>query len=158
MHDFQKSLKVGSDHEKKFLKYHSNILVKNVGRECDFFTLYDHSRVELKSDTHDMKTTSNFFFEHYSVLEKSKLGGPWQSYSHNVKFFVYFFPKNETYFVFYLPNLISVLNVIEKSLAKIHIRNVGYTTTGFKIRREDLKPIYTEHKLREENKVWTFKK
>ena len=156
-HCFQKSLKRGQRGEKLFLEHHVGLLKPTDGRKGDFVTVFDGSAVELKSDNYDMRDTEYFFFEDYSDLHKGKVGGPWQSLENNVKFFVYFFPKNNTFFVFQTRLLVAALNLVRPKISKIHIRNKGWITQGFKILRVDLYPIMSEHKLKDKKHLWMYR-
>lgn len=158
VHDFQASLKKGKASELRFSKAHIGLLVPAVGYKFDFVTTFDNSPVELKSDSYDLKKSPNFFFERWSCIDKKKPGGPWQSLANGVKWFVYYYPSHDKFFVFELRLLVAALNVIEKYSKKITVFNRGWSSQGFLVLRNDLAPLMTEHTLKERNKVWTMRK
>ena len=100
-------------------------------------------KVELKSDTYPMEKTANFFMERWSVIEQDKPGGPWQSLEKGADTFIYLFANSNTYFQFLdLPALVDRLDVLTKDSDLVRIKNVRWTTGGFKVRRDDLKDLY----------------
>ncbi len=94
-----------------------------------------------------MRKTSNFFMEYMSDALKGKFGGPYQSREHGVKWYVYMYPANRTYFIFEVDKLIEALDPIIKKLTPVEINNRSWVTLGFKIPRELLKHVYIERKF-----------
>lgn len=131
---FEDSLKVGKQGEREFHSLNPDLVAAD-GFNYDF-KMKNGKKIELKSDYYDMEKTENFFIERYSYGNKS--GGPWQSLEKGVDFYIYFFPKNKTAFLFKTEEMVSVLDSIcdEKNL--ISIGNDGYVTRGYKINRKQL--------------------
>jgi hypothetical protein len=149
---FAEQLSIGSEGEAALQKmWHGPKLTKHPKRAYDFDG-GDGSKVEVKTDTYDMSKTTNFFIERWSVEQQQKPGSVWQSLEKGVTVFVYFFKKNNTYFVFdNLPLLQATLEVyIEKCKPPpMRILNKGYNALGFKVPRAMLAGLYVEYYLPE---------
>ncbi len=117
-------------------------LVPTDGRSGDF-VLPDGSKVEAKSDQYDHDKTVNFFFEHYSDINKGKLGGPFQALQHGCSYFVYYFGSHNIAYVF---DLVDLLKQIEEYIKfynprPIEVHNVRWTTLGYAMNRKFFKPL-----------------
>ncbi len=140
MHSFKASLAKGKSGE-ALLQSLWPELVPTDGRSGDF--MLGDSKVEVKSDSYNMDKTPNFFIERYSNNTKKSDGSVWQALKHECMIFVYFYPKNNTAFVFYdIVQLMNTLDSIIPDLEPIFIRNPGYYTVGYKVPRELLKDLY----------------
>lgn len=131
IHDFSKSLEWGQAGEIEFIKLWPELTREN-GREYDFI-LPNGETVELKTDNYDMQRTENFFMERWSSWADKKPGGVWQS---KATYFVYYFIKNQTAFVFDTIKLRHYLDT--QKYGGIQIKNKGWTTVGFKVPRKEL--------------------
>jgi hypothetical protein len=127
--------------------YHEPLILADTLR-YDFKRVKDGKKLELKTDDWDHNKTENFFFERYSVWEKESPGGPWQSRKHSVDLFVYYFARNQVYYEFSdVKKLCKELERIvrREKLGLVMIRNNGYNTAGYKVKREwvlDLCDVY----------------
>lgn len=116
----------------------------------DFKVVSTGEKLELKTDDWDHEETPNFFFERFSVWEKQSPGGPWQSRRKRVDVFVYYFARNGIYYEFRdIKKLCKVLDRIirQEKLGMILIKNQGYRTGGYKIRRDLLEELYEVYEV-----------
>ena len=138
---FQKQLKIGDKGEKFFLKCYKNRGAKKVKIRDYDITIDDEQKVELKSDQYRMDETENFFFERYGNDNNMTNGGPWSALDNNVKYFVYCFVYDKTFFWFETNKLCEFLdNEIENHKPK-RIRNNGWASIGFAIPREKVQHL-----------------
>lgn len=138
--DFDTQLEIGNNGESDFQRYYRALgPVKSLDRSIDFI-LKDGQTVELKTDTYDMRNTPNFFMEMFGDIVESKIGGPWRAMQDDVDFFVYYFPKNRTFFWFRTSTLCKHLDSIiaRGQLNPKEIRNKGWSARGYAIPRQDL--------------------
>lgn len=136
MHNFKKSLKKGQDAEAEFLLKYPN-LVRTDGRKHDYLNSKGE-KVELKSDSYSLDQTENFFMEIVSVKEKLKIGGPFQSLSNGVDYYVYQFASDNAVFIFKTSELCAKLLLIADVRKQRDVLNKDYKTTGILIKRTDL--------------------
>lgn len=113
--------------------------VKTDGRVEDF--ILNGEKIELKCDSFSMSKTPNFFYEYYGNQEKKKIGGPWRTAQDNIKYFVYLYLHDKTFFWFNSATLVAFLNEHIKKLKPKYVKNKGYVTTGFVVNREDVKHL-----------------
>jgi hypothetical protein len=145
--DFKDQLKVGNKGESSFLScYESLGAKKSQNREYDFYlTSGEHkdAKVELKTDTYDMKDTRNFFMEILGSTADGKLGGPWRAMQDGVDFFVYYYIRNGTFFWFRTDALCYFLDDLVASghLLPREIKNKGWVTRGYIVPRDKLETI-----------------
>jgi hypothetical protein len=141
--DWQEQLNVGDVGEKDFVKYYSELKpIKSKDLSVDFWIKNGWS-VELKTDTYDMNRTPNFFMELYGDITTKKLGGPWRASRDCLNLFCYYFKTNKTFF-WYEPKMLTsaVDEIIQRNrLTTVEIPNKGWTSEGYKIRRDDLNSI-----------------
>lgn len=140
--DFDKQLSIGNRGEDDFCKYYPQLHpVKSKDRAFDFNT--DHGTIEVKSDSYDLNNTPNFFMEIFGNISDAKMGGPWRSFQDGVDFFVYYFPKNKTFFWFEPPSLCRKLDtlVAGQGLNPKEIQNKGWVTRGYAVPREWLMDV-----------------
>jgi hypothetical protein len=141
--DFDEQLNVGNDGESVFAKHYARLKpVKSTDRKIDFI-LGDGRSVELKTDTYDMEKTPNFFMEIFGDIDAEKIGGPWRAMQDGVDLFVYFFPKNKTFFWFKTVALCRKLDelVAQQNLTPKEIRNKGWSARGYVVPRNLLKSV-----------------
>jgi len=141
--EFDKQLEIGNAGERKFLTLYKNLgAVKSTDRRYDFL-LADGSTVELKTDTYDMGVTQNFFMEILGSTTEAKIGGPWRAMQDRVTFFVYFFPRNNTFFWFDPSTLCQELEKIiaESRLKPKTIKNKNWETMGYAVPRHLLEHV-----------------
>lgn len=131
---FDESLKIGKTGEDIFNDINPHLQREN-GLKFDFS--YNGKKIELKTEYYDINKTENFFIERFSYDDVD--GGPWQSLNNNVEYYIHFFVKNKTFFVFKTEELVNYLNDLELNLIKIPNKN--HITQGFKIKRKDLSHI-----------------
>jgi len=107
------------------------------------FVLKDGRTVELKTDTYHMQDTPNFFMEIFGNIAEEKIGGPWRALQDGVDFFVYYFPKNKTFFWFETRSLCKELDtlVAHGILVPKEIRNAGWVARGYAVPREALNQV-----------------
>lgn len=139
----------GDEGENQFLKDFSNLNPKRFeGKNAFDFLVMDDRKVELKTDTYDMRKTLNFFMETLTKLNngEDRMGGPWRAMRDKVYYFVYYFKQNRTYFWFKpepLCNLLSTI-IVEDKLDTISVKNtdcgVDYAL-GYKIPRDKVSSV-----------------
>lgn len=142
-HNFQDSLAIGKEGERVFFQKYSRklkLLLRDGFKE-DFVAGRDREMVELKTDSYDMLSTPNFFMERYSDIDKKKPGGPWQSLAKGIGTFIYYYIKNDVYFLFNTTDLVHRLNDIIGEMKPIRILNRGWITTGYKVPRIALEDL-----------------
>ena len=135
MHDFKESLKAGQSGEELFDLAHSEFKRTN-GRQGDFINTKTGEKLELKTDSYDLNHTPNVFIERWSDRGKEKPGGPWQAYEHGCSIYAYYFKKNGIVFYYDIPKLIDILE--SKKRSHVWIKNKGWITSGYKVKREEL--------------------
>ena len=136
--DFKKDLAEGLKFEQEFLELFPARLIKNTTNlKYDFITPTQES-LELKSDRYK---TNNFFFERYSNLKTKTPGSVWQSSSHHVEYFCYWFVNQKKYYLFKVSELEIFLNkyVEDNKLKLIEIPNTTHTSAGYLIKQSVLK-------------------
>lgn len=138
MRNFQVDLKRGQQGERDFLGLYSR-LVATDGRKGDIIA--PDGKIELKTDFYPMTQTPNFFIERYSSVEVLSPGGPWQAAAHGCKYFVYYYTVDKYGYVFEVDALLEQLQKLESSFKPVEVRNKKWTTIGYKVPRELLKPI-----------------
>lgn len=140
----QTQLKQGKKAEEEMAERHpGKLTVVTDHRLWDLQDASGKNKVELKTDTYDLEKTENYFMERWSVLEREKPGGPWQALENGATTFIYYFSKNNTYFECKdLKKLVKRLNVLTKDLKPVMIRNVRWTTQGYKVSRADLEDCF----------------
>lgn len=149
---FKQQLAKGEIGEIIFLAAHQDDLVKLDGFKGDF-ALADGTKLELKTDMYDMERTPNFFVERYSDAAKKSPGGPWQAAAHGCTHFVYFYPKNLTYFTFDVAKLVGALEKLEPILEEKLIKNTSHTTMGYLVPRDLVAELATVGQLEVRKKV-----
>jgi hypothetical protein len=149
--DFKEQIAIGDVGQRLFIQHYHTPIVQFGPHKADFKRLSDGKLVELKTDSYDMGKTENFFIERFSSFNTKSPGGPWQSKEKRVPIFCYFFIKNGVYFEFDTKELVKFLDPIAEKAGLIFIPNKGWTTAGFKVPREKLKHLYTEHKINVKN-------
>lgn len=144
VYNFKTQLELGQQAEIDFLAIYHEKLTPSQDRAYDFL-LPDGRRLELKTDFYGEKRSKNFFMERWSVFEKKKPGGAWQSRDKRTDVLVYFYPDTGTYYVF--DDLTQLIHELDhyahtKKLALSLVRNKGYNGGGYKIPREALSHVY----------------
>ncbi len=144
MHDFKSSLDKGAAGEVIFAEVSG--LLRLDGRKHDFVDKETGETYELKTDSYDMAKTKNFFIETWSDAERRKEGGPRQALRNGSCYWVYFFVKNRTYFIFETAALCKTLEQLYKKHAfkEVSIPNKSWTTVGLLVPRELLTTIAKE--------------
>jgi hypothetical protein len=141
--DFRQQLRVGDNGEADFVKYYKNLAPKkSTNRKIDFY-LGDGTTVELKTDSYDMNKTANFFMELYSDMETGAIGGPWRALRDELDFFVYYFPRNQTFFWFTTGLLVARIDLLisQHKYTLRTIRNKDWSGQGYTIPRELLEEV-----------------
>ena len=93
-----------------------------------------------------MERTANFFMELFGDAQEGKMGGPWRAMQDGLDYFVYYFPKNKTFFWFKPVELCTRLDnlVAKMGLKPKEIKNKTWSTIGYAVPREMLADI--EHR------------
>lgn len=142
--DFKKQLTVGAKGEDLFLSLYPEVK-KADGIKFDF--TWKNKTIELKTDTYSMEDTPNFFMEHLSDAKNAaKLGGPWRALNDGVDYFVYLYQKQKKCFWFKPAPLVKFLDEHIKTLGYKVIRNKGWSTRGYCVKREDISHLYIDIK------------
>lgn len=142
---FTKQLTIGNKGEELFLRHYKDSK-KSDERKYDL--LYKGEKVELKTDTYPMQQTENFFMERFGSIEDAKIGGPWRAREDGIKYFVYFYIANKTFFWFHSKELADFLDEYTKGKRGKTVANKSYSSLGFAVPREDLR-----HLIIKEDKV-----
>lgn len=146
--NFKQQLKVGDRGEEIFLERYPRKIKLYPGREYDFTVQSSREKLELKTDSYNIEKTDNFFMERWSCMDRKKPGGPWRAAKDEVDIFCYYFVRNNIWFEFRdLPALVERLDEVTKKKGLVFIKNKGWITGGFKLRRELFDDLYT---------VWEF--
>ena len=141
--DFKAQLQVGSRGEELLLERFPRKLKIHPANDGDFIQVCDGKKIELKTDTYNIKKTDNFFIERWSDVHQKKPGGPWQSYKHGCSIFIYYFVRHNTYFQFDdIPALLKKLERLTDGKGLVNIKNRSWVTGGYKVNREELKDLY----------------
>lgn len=145
---FDEQIKVGLAGEQLFLAHYPHILSPCPDDRADFIIQELGELIELKTDTYSMEKTPNFFMEKYSDTGKKTLGGPWRAERDGVHRFIYLFQSDRVWFEFTdIPNLIKRLESLTSGRGYVNIKNRGWTTSGYKVKRDELADLYTIHKF-----------
>jgi hypothetical protein len=120
----------------------------------------DGSKIELKTDYYPMSKTVNYFIERFSSLETLSPGGPWQASKHGCDYFVYYYTVDKQGFVFKVADLVAQMEVLEKTLTPVEVKNVRWTTLGYKVPRKLLIPyaVFNADGTSPELAAWLAKK
>lgn len=137
--DFDTQLGVGNDGESDFQKHYRSLRPKKSNDRKIDFVLNTGKTVELKTDTYDMDKTPNFFMEMFGNIDDGKIGGPWRAMQDSVDFFVYYFPKNKTFFWFETVKLCGLLDqIVAAGLQPKEILNKGWKARGYAVPRSSV--------------------
>jgi hypothetical protein len=137
-HYFKASLAKGDLGEAKLLKLFP-ALIKLDGRHGDL--MLGDAKIELKTDFYDSNKTANFFIERYSDAAVGSPGGPWQAKAHGCQYFVYQFLNCGSGWVFSTDEVVTALDSIISTIKPVEVKNVRWTTIGFKVPRAELTPL-----------------
>ena len=141
--DFKAQLKVGDRGEELFLERYPGKIEVYPGREYDFTCKKTGLTIELKTDTYNMDKTANFFMERFSDVHKQTSGGPWRAHGDDVNIFVYYFVRHNLWYQFNnLRGLCERLDELTKKQGMIYIKNKGWVTAGYTVKRVDLEDLY----------------
>jgi len=102
-------------------------------------TLPDFLCLSFPNKSISFTLTENFFMERYSYDDKP--GGPFQAASKNIDYYIYYYPSHNELFIFNTKQLVRRLDRIMKNEKLVNVKNKGYTTRGYKVKRsliEDL--------------------
>lgn len=137
MSSFKEDLKFGQDSEARLQAVYPFLQHSGI-RGYDFIIAGTNIKVEKKSDSYDPRKYNNFIMERFSREEKP--GGPWQSDTHDVDYFMYFFVQTNDLYVFDLQKLLARLEkIIKKEKLKLFDRwNTNYVTRYYKVPIEQL--------------------
>ena len=147
---WKEQLAYGLKAQEEFFDIYHTPLVASPTFAYDYRVVRTGKKLELKTDDWDHGETPNFFFERYSVWEKQSPGGPWQSRRKRVDIFVYYFARNQIYYQFNDVKLLcKVLDRIvrKKKLGLVLIKNQGYYTAGYIVKREWLAELYDVYEV-----------
>lgn len=137
--EFKKDLKRGHTGEHSFFQLFQASVTHLDGRNADFEINKTGETIEIKTDYYDHSLTENFFMERYSYDDKP--GGPWQSSSKKIDYYIYYYPSHSELYIFNTEQLVRRLDRIMKNEKLVNVKNKGYTTRGYKVKRsliEDL--------------------
>ena len=149
-YEFEESLKAGQEGEELFLQKFPKKLVRTAGRTEDFIDPITKDRIELKTDKHDEHKTDNFFVEMYSNVDLQTLGGAPVAKKRGCNKFYYFFINSGNVYMFNIDDYIAkcseyfTLHNGEKEFEEVLVPNIGYFTSGRKMKRDFFKDVYTK--------------
>jgi hypothetical protein len=147
---WKEQLAYGLQAQKDFHDIYHRAITAATTLAYDFKVVSTGEKLELKTDDWDHEITPNFFFERWSVWEKERPGGPWQSRAKRVDCFVYYFARNRVYYEFRdVKALCKALDRIirKEKLGLVMIKNQGYHTAGYKIPRHLLEDLYDVYEV-----------
>lgn len=138
---FPKQLKFGKTGEKLFCDYYHNEDAKLV--ECKEFDVYinGNERVELKTDSYSMDKTENMFIEKIGNTQTNKPGGPFLSVINDIKYFVYFYIQDKTFYWFRPRDLCDYIDKNIEKLKMHRIFNYGWSSIGYLVNRKDVEHL-----------------
>lgn len=140
--DFKKQLEFGDRGEALFAERYPRRLEIFPGKAYDFTVLSSREKVELKTDSYNMDKSENFFFERYSDVSKESPGGPWRAKRDKVDIFCYYFVRHNIWYEFRdIPALVKRLNSLTKGKGLVYIKNRGWITGGYKVKRSDVEDL-----------------
>ena len=132
-----KQLGIGNSYQQQFFDKHAAFLLKTKGHHSgDFKVVSTGKQLELKSDQYHK--TDNFFIERWSNKDEQKPGGPWQARRHGTDYFIYWFPHQNEIYLFDVELMIEALDIIIPTLKPVDIKNISYTTQGYKVPKSHL--------------------
>lgn len=135
---FQKQLKFGKNGESLFCEYYHKENAKNVNcREFDCY-INGNEKCEIKTDSYSMDKTENMFIEKIGNDQNNKPGGPFLSVLHDIKYFVYYYINDNTFFWFKPQDLVDYIDKNMHKLKEKKIFNYGYSSIGYLIKRDDI--------------------
>lgn len=144
---FNRQEKKGKVGESRILKAWPEQFEWFDGNEYDLIFKPDKS-VEVKTETnYSLESTPNFFMEKYSDDIKFKLGGPWRAEKDNIDVFISYFIQNGILFWFDdMEKLVECCEegIKEFKIREVYVKNRGYNTIGYPIRRYWFKDLYKE--------------
>jgi hypothetical protein len=108
--NWNKDLERGQSGELLFMEKWCPYLEHLDGKDADFKATKTGYLIELKTDYYDYNKTGNFAMEIIRNLNTNAPGGPFQSLSKGIHFYVYQFPKNNLTFAFDVAKLCTILN------------------------------------------------
>lgn len=148
---FDEQLKKGRKGERLLLKHWPHPVRKHAELKGPDFVDSTGRIIELKSDSYELAKTPNFFIERWS--REGVAGGPWQALEKGVTCFVYLFPDAKTWFIFEdLRLLVRTLDKLTEGCYLHNVRNVAWTTQGYKVERALLKHLYRMEVLKSERR------
>ncbi len=147
IHKFSDSLRQGQSGEELFFELNKNLLIREDGFNYDFTFKETGERLELKSDYYDATKTENCFMERFSDVHQKTPGGAWQAAAKGVKYFGYFFVQNKELYLFETESLVKKLDEVCGKLSLVYIKNVAWTTAGYKVNRNLLTDILIQRKV-----------
>lgn len=133
IHSFQDSLKRGKKAESEFYSLLEDKIEQLDGYAADFKVRKNGKLLELKQDTYDPDKTPNFFMERYSYAEQP--GGPWQSQTKSIDYYIYWFKQTNDFYVFKVDSLVKKLEELAPTLRTVKVYNTAHVTTGYLVPR-----------------------
>ncbi len=113
--------------------------------KADAYDLNSGEWLEIKVD---YTNYPNHFVERFSIYEEQKDGGPWQYFARGVKYYVFFYKKLQTIYVFdtqvlmqKIEQLLEDGKIPMQSKCFVKQRNANYRTYGYKIPKQLLDSI-----------------
>lgn len=138
---FSKQKKNGDKGENKFVEHYKSLNARiGDGKIIDLLINEDES-VELKTDSYPMEDTKNFFIERYGNIEKAKDGSVWRSSKDKIKWFVYYYISDNTFFWFDVEKLKDFIDKNDTLFQTREVRNPGYSSIGFLVPRDKVKHL-----------------
>lgn len=151
--DFNEQERRGKEGELDIIKAWPNLFKWSDVNEYDLIYTANNKTVEVKTEVgYTLKKTQNFFMEKYSNNITYKYGGPWRARKDNVDIFISYFIQDKT--LFWFDDVKSLVNKCEEgireyNLSPRYIKNKGYYTVGFPIKRHWFKALFRVIKLGE---------
>jgi hypothetical protein len=139
IHSFKESLKKGQKAEAEFYALFKDKVSRSDGYIEDFKVLRTGKLLEVKTDSYDPSKTQNFFMERYSYDKQP--GGPWQSQSKDIDYFIYWFPITMEFWCFKVDSLVAKLEELKDQCREVKVFNTGHVTTGLLVPRHLLQKI-----------------
>lgn len=139
---FSKQKKFGDKGENKFIEFYQKELKARAGdgKTIDIL-INENESVELKTDSYGLEDTENFFIERYGNIDKKKDGSVWRGSTDKIKWFVYYYIKDNTFFWFDVEKLKDFVDKNDNLFQVREVKNPGYSSMGYLVPRETVKHL-----------------
>ena len=149
--EFNKQERRGKLGETLIIKAWPGLFEWSSDSRYDLIYLPENKKVEVKTEYKwTLENTPNFFMEEFSDDIKFKLGGPFRAQQDNIDIFISFFINNLV--LFWFDDVDALVERCKEGIFKFklqpkYIKNRGYNTIGYPIRRYWFENLYKQIEL-----------